>query len=196
MIAKSSSAADHHAALHAGFRWKVPREFNIADQCCTRWASQTPEAVAIAVEQLDGRCTRHSYAELNAEANRLSNALRRRGVERGDRVAILMPQRFETAVAHMAIQKLGAVVMPLSMLFGPDALEYRLNDSEARVAIADESSIANLLSARTACPALATVVAVGGAAAMGDVDWNSATGQERAEFDPLRTLADDPALLV
>ena len=50
---------------------------------------------------------------------------------RGDRVAIVMPQRFETAVAHIALYRLGAVAMPLSMLFGPDALEYRINDSEA-----------------------------------------------------------------
>ena len=45
-----------------------------------------------------------------------------------------MPQRFETAVAHIALYRLGAVAMPLSMLFGPDALEYRINDSEARLA--------------------------------------------------------------
>ena len=53
--------------------------------------------------------------------------------QRGDRVAIVMPQRFETAVANMAVYQLGAVAMPLSMLFGPDALQYRLHDSQARV---------------------------------------------------------------
>jgi acetyl-CoA synthetase len=63
-------------------------------------------------------------------------------VQRGDRVAIVMPQRFETAVAYMAVFQMGAVAMPLSMLFGPEALEYRLQDSEAVVAICDESSIA------------------------------------------------------
>ena len=74
---------------------------------------------------------RITYGELQRDANRLAHALRSLGVQRGDRVAIVMPQRFETAVAHIALHQLGAVAMPLSMLFGPDALEYRLQHSEA-----------------------------------------------------------------
>ena len=69
----------------------------------------------------------------------MSNVLAALGVQRGDRVAIVMPQRFETAVAHMAVLQMGAVAMPLSMLFGPEALEYRLQDSEAVLAICDEA---------------------------------------------------------
>jgi acetyl-CoA synthetase len=81
------------------------------------------------------------------------------GVQRGDRVAIVMPQRLETAVAYMAVFQMGAVAMPLSMLFGPEALEYRLQDSEAVVAICDESSIDSLKAIRGNCPALRTVSA-------------------------------------
>jgi acetyl-CoA synthetase len=73
-----------------------------------------------------------------------------------------MPQRFETAVAHIALYQLAAVAMPLSMLFGPDALEYRINHSEAKLAIVDESTVANVLAARPACPELRTVIGVGG----------------------------------
>ncbi|HEY9239565.1 MAG TPA: AMP-binding protein, partial [Burkholderiaceae bacterium] len=139
---------DRYAALHREFRWHVPAEFNIAVACCTRWARATPQAIAIRHEHEDGRQAHHTYRALQQQANRLSNALRRLGVARGDRVAIVMPQRFETAVAHIALYQLGAVAMPLSMLFGPEALEYRLNDSDARVAIVDESAIANLRAAR------------------------------------------------
>ena len=81
--------------------------------------------------------TFYTYAQLQEQANRLSNALAQQGVQRGDRVAIVMPQCFETAVAYMAVLQMGAVAMPLSLLFGPDALEYRLQDSEAVLAIAD-----------------------------------------------------------
>ena len=94
-----------------------------------------------------------------------------------------MPQRFETAVAHIAIYQLGAVAMPLSMLFGPDALEYRLNDSEAKVAIVDESAIVNLRAARPACPALATVITVGAAVGQGDVDWLAVLRREPPLFE-------------
>ena len=113
---------------------------------------ERPDAVAIRFEAEDGERTDFSYGELDRDADRLAAALRRLGVGRGDRVALVLPQRFETAVAHIALYRLGAVAMPLSMLFGPDALEYRINDSEARLAIVDESGIANVVAARPLCP--------------------------------------------
>ncbi|HWH82974.1 MAG TPA: AMP-binding protein [Burkholderiaceae bacterium] len=191
-----SARTDDHAELHAAFRWQVPAHFNIAEVCCARWARATPDAIAIRCEHEDGRRAAHTYAELQRAANRLSRALVRLGVARGERVAIVLPQRFETAVAHIAIHQLGAVAMPLSMLFGPEALEYRLNDSGAQVAIVDESGIAALRRARAACPALRTVLAVGGAAGQGDVDWADALAREQPRFDPVGTHADDAAVLI
>ncbi len=52
--------------------------------------------------------------------------MRARGISRGDRVALLLPQSFETVIAHVAIYKLGAIAVPLALLFGVEALEYRL----------------------------------------------------------------------
>ncbi len=187
---------DDYAALHAGFRWHVPERFNIAEVCCARWARDTPQAVAIRCEHEDGRTATHTYAELHRAANQLAHALTRLGVARGDRVAIVMPQRFETAVAHIALYRLGAVGMPLSMLFGPEALEYRLNDSETRLAIVDESGIDNLLAARPLCVGLKTIVAVGGAQGQGDVDWRAALEGEAGSFTPVDTRADDAAVLI
>ena len=182
--------------LHRGFRWAVPKRFNIAEACCGRWARATPDAVAIRQAAEDGRAVAFTYAELERAANRLAHALRRLGVARGDRVAIVMPQRFETAAAHIALGRLGAVGMPLSMLFGPEALEYRLNDSAACVAIVDESAIANLRLVRAACPALRTVIAAGTAQGQGDVDWFDALAAEPAAFTPVATRADDAAVLI
>ncbi|MEQ1684844.1 MAG: AMP-binding protein [Burkholderiaceae bacterium] len=187
---------DDYAALHAGFRWHVPELFNIADVCCARWARDTPRKIAIRYEHESGSISRHSYADLHHHANRLAHALRRLGVARGDRVAIVMPQRFETAVAHIALYRLGAIGMPLSMLFGPEALEYRLNDSGTRLAIADESGIANLLAARPLCAGLKTIVAVGGAQGQGDIDWRAALEGEASSFTPVETRADDAAVLI
>ena len=190
---------DRHAALHASLHWQVPARFNIAQVCCRRWAQDTPRAVALRWQHEDGASASFSYAKLQADADRLSLALARLGVARGDRVAVVMPQRFETAVAHIAIYQLGAVAMPLSMLFGPDALAYRLAHSDARVAIADESGFDALRQARGHCPGLETVVAVGAAAGQGDLDWAEAlagpTGR-RSRFVPVDTSADDPAVLI
>ena len=197
---QANPRADRHAALHAGFAWQVPAQFNIADACCARWSRQTPRAPAIRWQHEDGRQATLSYRALQAQANRLSHALRRLGVQRGDRVAIVMAQRLETAIAHIAVYQLGAVAMPLTQLFGPDALAYRLQDSAARLAIVDEGAMANLRLARADCPALHTVIATGDAAThaagQGDIDWAAALAAESDRFVPVPTQADDPAILI
>jgi acetyl-CoA synthetase len=185
-----------YESLYETFRWHVPADFNIGHACCGRWARDTPDAVAIRWEHESGRTGFMTYGELQRAANRLSHALARIGVTRGDRVAIVMPQRFETAVAHVALYQLGAIAMPLSMLFGPDALEHRLNDSGTRVAIVDESAIDNVLAARPSCAGLAHVVAVGDACGRGDIDWPAALAAEAEAFEPVGTRADDGAVLI
>ncbi len=195
-MAKAAPVIDRYDEIHAAFRWVVPADFNIAEACCARWARATPQRVAIRWEHEDGRTAVHTYADLQRDANRLARALVRVGVGRGDRVAIVMPQRFETAVAHIALYQLGAVAMPLSMLFGPDALEYRLNHGEARVAIVDETGIANVRAARALCPGLETLLAVGGAEGQGDLDWSAALDAEAPTFEAVATTADDAAVLI
>jgi acetyl-CoA synthetase len=190
--------SDAHALLHQGLHWRIPARFNIAQVCCGRWASAALHAHRAAVlwENEVGESGRLSYGQLQAEANRLSNALRARGVGPGDRVALVLPQRPETAIAHMAVYQLGAVAMPLSMLFGPDALAYRLQDSGAVVAIVDESAVTALRAARTEARTLRCVVAVGAAAGQGDVDWRDLLSAASARFEPHDTAADDPAVLI
>jgi acyl-CoA synthetase (AMP-forming)/AMP-acid ligase II len=100
-------------------------------------------------------------------------------------------------VAYIAVLQLGAVAMPLSMLFGPDALEYRLQDSGAGVAIVDETSIRQ--PAGSCVPparSCASVLAVGGAAGRGDLDWTAALAGRHAGFKPVETAADDAAILI
>ena len=122
--------ADQYAALHSRFRWQVDTHFNIAQACCQRWAAESagrglsarPAQTAIRVHRPGATSMDYSYADLQHSADALSLALGALGVRRGDRVAIVLPQCFETAVAYMAVLQMGAVAMPLSMLFGPEAL--------------------------------------------------------------------------
>jgi acetyl-CoA synthetase len=194
-----ASVADGYDALHSGFRWQVPVHFNMAEVCMRRWAADPGRAaqtavIACAPEQPDRH---HSYQELQDQANRLSNVLAQRGVRRGDCVAIVLPQRFETAVAYMAVLQLGAVGMPLSQLFGPEALEFRLNDSQAVAAVCDASTWSSLSAVRGQCPSLQTVLAVDVATPDGAaLDWTAALAQAPATFKPVRTRADDPAVLI
>jgi acetyl-CoA synthetase len=194
-------AEDRYQQLHAAFRWQVPDDFNIAEACCGRWARDTPKATAIYFDSESGCRAQYSYAQLQRAANRLSNALLNQGVRRGHRVAIVLPQRFETAVAHIAIQQIGAVAMPLSMLFGAEALAYRLQDSGAVLAIAACEALPALREVKPACPNLRRILVVGecSSAIHPDCDelpWMEALQAEEARFKPVATQADDPAILI
>jgi acetyl-CoA synthetase len=193
-----SQGRDNYARMHAGFGWQVPEHFNIAQVCCTRWAQRPDADERKAIRAHGAPAGQHhlSYGELQRQANALSCLLAGLGVQRGDRVAIVMPQRFETAIAYMAVFQMGAVAMPLSMLFGPDALEYRLRDSEAAVALCDDSSIANLLAVRAACPALRTLIGVGAAASQADRGYEAEMAQQKTSFAVVPTQADEGAVLI
>lgn len=190
-------AEDRYEQLHAGLRWQVPPDFNIAEACCGRWARDTPDAVAIHFDSESGCRAHYSYGQLQRAANRLSHALLNQGVRRGHRVAIVLPQRFETAVAHIAIQQIGAVAMPLSMLFGAEALEYRLQDSGAVLAIAACEALPALREVKARCPALRRIFVVGECpVACDEMPWMEALEAEEARFKPVGTQADDPAILI
>ena len=193
---------DHYAALHQGFRWQVDTDFNIAEVCCSRWAradANQPHAtkkVAITAHKTGAEGTSYTYSELKQAADALSHALVRLGVQRGDRVAIVMPQRFETAVAYMAVLQMGAVAMPLSILFGPEALAFRLQDSGAVVALADDSAMTSIQAVRGDCPALRCVLAVGAAEGQGDARYGAELARDTAAFAAVLTRADDAAILI
>jgi acetyl-CoA synthetase len=187
---------DRYGELYNNFRWHVPETFNIGWECCTKWAGDN-KRVALIHEEDNGCVTRFTYAQLQADANRLSNALAARGVVRGDRVAIMLPQGPETIVAHVACYQMGAVAMPMSVLFGPDALEYRLFDSAAVAALVDGASFANLAPVLAKCAALASVIAVepvAGAAAV--LDYRTLLDAASARFAAVTTRAEDAALLI
>ena len=196
----SQPTADRYARVHQDFHWQVPERFNMAEVCMRRWAAKRRTAERIAViadgEPAHGAVQHHSYADLQDEANRLSNGLRLLGVRAGDRVAIVLPQRFEAAVAYMAVLQLGAVAMPLSQLFGPEALAYRLQDSAAGVALVDAATGPALLPVRAQCPALRHVVGLTGAFDPDVIDWPAGKVGVRRRFHPEETAADDPAILI
>ena len=181
-------AADHYTAMHAGLRWQVPARFNIAQACCARWASQPDSASRIAIVACapDEADTPWSYGALQTAANQLSHRLAMLGVQSGDRVAIVLPQRFETAVAYMAVLQMGAVAMPLSTLFGSEALTFRLNDSGTVVALTDYLHGAALRDLQPHCATLRAVL-----------DLTQPDHSASADPWPMTdTNADDPAVLI
>ncbi|HEX3632799.1 MAG TPA: AMP-binding protein [Casimicrobiaceae bacterium] len=186
---------DRYRELCARHRWNVPHDFNIAAAVCGRHASDAGR-LAIYWEDESGATTTLSFGELQRQANRCANALSALGVGRGDKLAIMLPQRPETAIAHIACYQLGAVAVPLSFLFGPEALEYRLQNSEAVVAIVDPASLPNLTPIRDRLPGLFHVIGAAGARESWLLDWDRLLQNASDAFSPVSTRATDPAILV
>ena len=196
-VSQASDKLTAYSQLHQSFRWSVPRYFNMAEVCCGRWAASRIASKNIAVHAYSAGAggTFYTYAALQEQANRLSHVLQDCGVAPGDRVALVLPQSFETAVAYIAVLQMGAVAVPLSILFGPEALAFRVADSEATFAICDESALPALRAARAGCPELRGLLTVG-AGAVEELHWTQALAGASPHFTPVPTLAEDPAVLI
>jgi acetyl-CoA synthetase len=112
----------------------LPTSYNIAAAVCDRWA-QGDGRVAMLVPE-DGSVRTYTFDHFAQASARLANGLAALGVGRGDGVAICLPQSPDCATAHLAVQRLGAIAVPISILCGTEAVRHRLVDSRARVLIA------------------------------------------------------------
>lgn len=177
------------------FQWKVPRYYNIGVDVCDKWATQRYR-LALIFEDESGRVEKYTFWELRRLSNRLANALSALGIHRGDRVGILLPQCPETAISHIATYKIGAVAIPLFTLFGPDALEYRLSNGEAKAVITDGANLEKVLEIKERLPKLELIVVTKGEPQQGVMDFWKAMEKGSVDFAPARTKADDPALII
>jgi acetyl-CoA synthetase len=181
--------------IYRQFRWQVPARYNIGVDVCDRWAAQEPDRLAILHVHPDGREDAISFGVLRETSNRLANVLRAHGVARGDRVAILLPQAPEVVAAHVAIYKLGAVALPIAVLFGPDALAYRLQNSGAKALLTNAQGLAKLDGIRGEAPELTCVLSVDGAGD-GAGSFSDLLARASANFAAVETAADDPAMMI
>ena len=175
------------------FRWRVPQRYNIAHQVCDKHAGLASRP-AMFYESEAGEEQTYTFGQLSTLSNRFANALRGMGVGRGDRVGIILPQRIETGVAHLAVYKLGAVALPLSILFGPDAIEYRLSDSGAKAVITRGRHVSMIQDMKQLLPDLQTVISCDGTE--GDASFWTLIDAAAEQMTPVATQADDPALLI
>jgi acetyl-CoA synthetase len=191
--------AETYADAIRAFRWDIPARYNIGvDVVDKHVAAGHGGRLALVHEPGSGAIERFSFDDIARKSNRLANLLVAYGIRPGDRVAILLPQRPETAISHVAIYKAGMVAVPLFTLFGPDALEFRLADSGARALITDTASLEKIAPIRARLPQLAHLVVIDGAGseAGSTIDFRWAMEVASDQFTPARTLAEDPAIII
>ncbi|BBE73167.1 AMP-binding protein [Oharaeibacter diazotrophicus] len=177
------------------FRWSVPSRLNIAVDVVDRWAGIDPRRPAVLTRRDGGGRDVATYGDLAEASARLANALAGLGVARGDRVAILLPQSVEAVVAHLAVYRMAAVALPLAILFGADALEYRLRRAGARAVVTTVAGAERIAALRDRLPELSVVVATDGPAP-GAADWTRLLEAAAPRFSGVDTGPRDPALMI
>lgn len=177
------------------FKWQIPERFNIARAVCTRWADETPDRIAIIEHMVDGPVRRTSFSELEEMSNRFANLLAKSGIGRGDRVALLLPQSRETAAAHIAIYKIGAIAVPLAMLFGVEAVQYRLQNSGAGALIMSTASHETVSEILPDLDTLQVVFCIDGKLDIAS-HIHDESGSLAATFEAVDTGPDDAALMI
>jgi acetyl-CoA synthetase len=185
---------DSYEAIYRRFEWAVPEFFNIGMDICDKWADD-PQRPALIHETRDGRTVRYTFADIRRLSNQAANLFVARGIKAGDRVGILLPQEPETAVAHIAAYKIGAIAVPLFTLFGFDALQFRLSDCGAKLLVTDATGMTKIGQIRSALPQLQSVFCIDGEPS-GTENFGEALRGFPERFAAHKTRADDPALII
>ena len=182
------------AATPTGYEIVIPEYANMAADTVGRYATgPRRNHPALIFEKADLTTERWTFAELDEVSTRLAAKLQALGVTKGSRVAIHTGLRPETGIAHLAIYKLGAIAVTLSQLYGPDTLAHALNHSEAVAILTQDTAWARFRG--ESFPHLQHRIVVGAAAA-GEIAFGDCIAKPASGFTPVRTRADDPALLM
>ena len=209
-------SAQDYDSLYAQFSWQVPEHFNVAHAVCQRHADGSNRLAMIAETEGtadNGQWVSYSFDQIDILSDRLARLFLHKGIRRGDRVAVILQQRLETALVHLAAHKIGAISLPLSVLFGPEALQYRLRDSASRLVVTQAGSARTLRQSISKLPELEHVLIVAepgpvefdGELVMtslepvhsrsGESFWQSLLATDKLT-KTLSTLAEDPAFLL
>lgn len=185
-----------YEALYSDFRWDIPDRFNIGTAVSNAWAARDPDRVCLQHFLPDAAPLSLTYGELAARSDALAAALRAEGVEKGDRVAILLPQGFETVIAHLAAYKIGAIALPLALLFGADALFFRLENAGAKAIITNNFGLERLQPIRMELPSLQLVIATDAAADPTAKSFYDLVSRHTGPFNAVDSSPDDPAMMI
>ena len=178
--------------IRNSFQWRIPECYNIAHDVCDRHAEGDRTALINVAD--DGSVTHYSFGQIQKLANRLANTFTHLGAGPGDRVMILLGQHPYTAISHVACWKAGLISMPTSILFGVDALAYRLSDSGAILAVTDRENLPVLQKAQEKAGTLHDILVVDGPA-QGATALEKVMEQASDSFTNVATRASDPAFI-
>ena len=188
--------AESYEELYGDFRWDIPDRFNMGVDVCDKNAARHPNRTGLIVVESGKDTVSYTFTDLKRLTNQLANLFLANGLERGERVGILMSQSVEVAISHVAAWKMAAISIPLFTLFGEDALRFRLQNSEARMLVTDMDNLPKIEAIREDLPHLQTILVVGQGADDGSkLDFWSCMAKATDAFAPVDTGREDPSFI-
>lgn len=178
------------------YRIGIPKNANIAADTIGRIAqSEKADRIALIHENPDLSLDKFTFAELDDLACRFAVFLKGLGVAKGEPVAINTSQSPQTAIAHMAVYKLGAIALTVSHLYGPDAVDHVIADSGTRIFISNSENWPKI---RDHCRNLDRLQhrIIHGAGNSGEISFDACLAASRSDFEPVITDSEDPAILM
>ncbi|MBZ5489029.1 AMP-binding protein [Halomonas aquamarina] len=168
-------------------------QLNAYEACCGRHVrSGRGEGLALVHEDTHGEIHTLTYRELDEQSARLAGWLLAQGLEKGDRIACMLPRSKALLVAVLAVWRIGGVYQPLFTAFGPDAVDYRLSRADTRLVITDHANRYKF-DGLSQCP---PILSVGGASREhpDDLDWQAALAHAPMSEKPPRLAPSAPFL--
>jgi acetyl-CoA synthetase len=175
--------------MTSGFAWEVPASYNLAADVLDK---HEPDRPAMHFVSDEGRDEHWTFGDMRRLTDRTANAFRGLGVQPGDRVAVMAPASPEIAAAFLATYKCEAILLSMSVLYGDEAIVYRLNDSQAKVLVTSAAHRDRVAALLDQAPTVEHLVVVGGS---GRESFEQLTGAAADHFETPATDPDTPAQL-
>lgn len=189
---------DSYEAAYETFEWDVPSNYNMAEDC-VRKHDNPDESIALYEADPDGSREVYTFVDIDRKSDRMAHALAERGVEFGDRIAVIVSHNAANPITHLAAWKMGAITIPLPLLLGSDMLAYRLANSGAAAVVVEQQAYETVKSVQSECPELEHVFAVDVDEAdleSDDADFDTVLAEQDTGYDIVDTDQDTPAMIL
>ena len=175
------------------WNWNVPESFNMGLDCVDKHVAQgRGDKTALLWENEAGEIKKYTFAQMKEESDKFGNVLRELGFKKGDRFLIRLPNIPEFQIAFLGGLKIGAVPIPSSCMFKPHEVEYRITDSEAKMAISVPKYVSAIDEVKANCPTLEHIIVVGEAGG-GHLSFGELMGRASSDLVPEPTGPEDMA---
>jgi len=187
-----------YEAERRGFHLEVPEYFNFATDVIGKWASDPNKLAMLWIGQ-HGEEEHISFAHFAERSSRAANAFAKLGIQKGDRVLVMLPRIPEWWESVLGLMKLGAIPIPCTTLLTPKDIQFRAEIAEAAAFVTDNEGAVKFDQVRSECPTVkVTVLAdhyAGAAEREGWTNFERIVDEASPEFTGPKTRNDDACLV-